>query len=147
MQPTGIMFYQDDAFPDLFSFGLRYIIDDTNCALNEHVSKGVSVMESVLKKAIASLFANLNDEFLSTLFEFPEHLRTSCKQYLIYFVQFLADLGYEAETELKEDANKTLFKITPKDGKEALTNIREALAIYLNAPGSPDFDGSSFKVM
>jgi len=39
---------------------------------------------------------------------------------LIYFAQFLADLGIDATTELKETAADVLFTVTPKDGSEAL---------------------------
>ncbi len=49
------------------------------------------------------------------------------KQYLIYFTQFLADMGILADTELKEEVNHTLFKIIPKDKDESLDRVREAL--------------------
>ena len=51
----------------------------------------------------------------------------------------MADIGIEVDTEIKEEANQTLFKIIPKDKNEGLDKIREALYIYLNAPGAKDF--------
>jgi hypothetical protein len=48
------------------------------------------------------------------------------------------DLGIEADTEIKEEAQQTLFKVIPKNKEESLDKIREALEVYLNIP--KDFD-------
>jgi hypothetical protein len=58
-------------------------------------------------------------------------------------VQFLEDLGVKADAEIKEDAQKVLFSVTPKDGVTALEKIRQALAIYIKLPGMPDFGASA----
>jgi hypothetical protein len=76
------------------------------------------------------------DKLIRLQFEFPSPVRNGCEQYLIYFVQFLRDLGIEAEGELKEDAQKVLFSVKPRDQGEALGKIWKALAVYLQAPGS-----------
>ena len=59
---------------------------------------------------------------------------------MIYFNQFLNDLGIEAETEIKEQAKSTLFKVTPKDKNEALDRIKDALQVYFNLPGISETD-------
>ncbi len=71
-------------------------------------------------------------------FDFPEHLRGPCTQYLLYFVQFLRDLGIEAKADLKQEAHRVLFSVTPADGKEALQKVRDALAAYLVVPSVRD---------
>lgn len=70
-------------------------------------------------------------------FNFPEQVRTSCEQYLLYFVQFLKDLGVEADAALTHRAGQVLFSVTPKDDRDALDNIRHALEEYLSLPASP----------
>jgi hypothetical protein len=77
---------------------------------------------------------------LITSFNFPEEIKTPCEQYLLYFAQFLQDLGINATSNLKEEAGKVLFSVTPTDDVEALDKIREALAVYLNLPSSPISD-------
>jgi hypothetical protein len=57
-----------------------------------------------------------------------------CKQYLLYFVEFLRDVGIDASAQLQEIAGQVLFSVTPKDKDEALDNIREALGVYLELP-------------
>jgi hypothetical protein len=70
-------------------------------------------------------------------FDFPEEVRTPCEQYLIYFVQFLKDLGVEATADIQHKAGKVLFAVTPTDKNQALDKIRAALETYLRLASSP----------
>ena len=67
-------------------------------------------------------------------------MQVACEQYLLYFVQFLKDLGVDATASLTHDAGSVLFAVTPTDGRHALERIREALDLYLNLPSSPGTD-------
>ena len=82
-----------------------------------------------------------------SVFNFPAEIKISCEQYLLYFAQFLQDLGINATSNLKEEAGKVLFSVTPTDDVEALDKIREALAVYLNLPASPIVYDDSFAAM
>ena len=84
---------------------------------------------------------------VTTLFNFPESIKFSCEQYLLYFARFLEDLGIDAKSSIKEEAEKVLFSVTPTDDIEALDRIREALAVYLNLPSSPIVYDESFAAM
>ncbi len=95
-------------------------------------------MESTLIETKIAVFTSLDSEAVLTYFQFPEEMKTACKQYLLYFSQFLADIGISAKTELKEELNHTLFKVILVDKNESLDKIREALNIYLNAPAEND---------
>jgi hypothetical protein len=79
---------------------------------------------------------------VSRVFSFPDSLRASCEQYLVYFGQFLSDLGIQATTELKEEASRVLFRVVPNDKNEALEAIQQALDTYLRIPGSPSSDAA-----
>jgi hypothetical protein len=70
-------------------------------------------------------------------------VKTACAQYLTYFIQFLEDLGVKADSEIKENAGRVLFSVTPKDGPSALGQIREALDAYLRLPRNPEFGSES----
>lgn len=85
-------------------------------------------------------FTSLRDTesgFIKFSFIFPDEIKIHCEQYLLYFAQFLQDLGIKATSNLKEEAGKVLFSVTPTDDFEALDKIREALAIYLSLPSNP----------
>ncbi len=99
-----------------------------------------------LKESIKNNLHKSNFQ-LNVRFNFPEQFKTPCEQYLLYFAQFLQDLGISATSNLKEEAGKVLFSVTPTDDKEALDKIREALAVYLNLPASPIVYDDSFAAM
>ena len=76
---------------------------------------------------------------VSLPFSFPAPVKSACEQYLLYFGQFLSDLGIQAETELAETAARVLFSVTPNEATQALTRIRDALETYLRLPFLPEF--------
>jgi hypothetical protein len=85
----------------------------------------------------SSLISPVSSNSVAVTFDFPDAVRVPCEQYLLYFVEFLRDLGVEATSESKDHAGKVLFTVTPTDAQEALTKIRTALEIYLRLPSSP----------
>jgi CheY-like chemotaxis protein len=76
------------------------------------------------------------EDAVAVHFDFPEAVKVPCQQYLLYFVEFLKDIGIEATANLQDDAGHVLFSVIPKDKDEALDNIWEALQIYLRLPMS-----------
>jgi len=110
------------------------------------IERVLTIVKNLHLKAAENL--SKNDEYsVAALFRFPEDIKSSCEQYLLYFVQFLRDSGINATSNLKEEAGKVLFLVAPTDDIEALDNIREALAVYLNLPSSPIVYDESFAAM
>ncbi|HSH82821.1 MAG TPA: hypothetical protein VLA19_30175 [Herpetosiphonaceae bacterium] len=89
------------------------------------------------RHALDTLFAKAHVDSVVVRFKFPEEIQAACEQYLVYFVQFLRDIGVEATASLTEEAGNVLFSVTPKDKEEALDNIRTALGVYLRLPSHP----------
>lgn len=110
------------------------------------VDKFLNQIKSIHYEVLNKLKDN-NKRYIFTQLTFPEELKISCEQYLLYFAQFLKDLGINSTSSLKEEAGKVLFSVTPTDDVEALDKIREALAIYLNLPSSPVVYDESFAAM
>jgi CheY-like chemotaxis protein len=77
---------------------------------------------------------------VAVLFDFPEEVRVPCEQYLLYFGQFLRDLGVQATSNLSHEAGQVLFTVTPDDPRTALDKVRAALEVYLRLPTSPVSD-------
>jgi len=78
-----------------------------------------------------------SNESLRIEFDFPKEVRTSCKQYLVYFSEFLRDLGVNVQSEIADSAGRTLLAVSPLDSRDALNRIAEALHLYLRLPGNP----------
>lgn len=91
----------------------------------------------------AELLVSLEDRMLAdfspqkvlSVFRFPPEVETACQQYLIYFIQFLKDMGIEASGDLWHREADVLFSVTPKHPEEGLERIRSALGLYLQLPG------------
>ena len=97
-------------------------------------------IETLNLKIERKLSKSHSDDLPQFSFNFPTELKVQCEQYLLYFAKFLQDIGIKATSNLKEEAGKVLFSVTPTDDVEALGKIREALAVYLNLPASPISD-------
>lgn len=84
------------------------------------------------------------DAPLKAVFSFPQHLEKACEQYLIYFGEFLTDLGISADVQLREVGKNILFSVSPDDKEEALKRVKSALAIYLKLPNVYEESKSEF---
>src|SRR6266446_3721901 len=112
-----------------FSFGWRLFERDGQSTL-EPQDRADAIQRAISVRAPRG-------ESVFMLFDFPEQVRVPCEQYLLYFGQFLRDLGVEVNTALTPEAGQVLFSVTPTDKKEALNKIRVALDLYLHLPSSP----------
>jgi hypothetical protein len=74
---------------------------------------------------------------LSIDFDFPKEVSTACERYLLYFADFLSEIGIEASSDIKHEAGKVLFTVTPSDPQQALESIKDALEIYLEVAKYP----------
>lgn len=114
-------------------FTLEIIIEDVAKPICKYIDLAVERLKEAHSLSLEILRDEHTSEEISVLYQFPPEIRTACNQYLMYFAQFLEDLGISVETSLKEQANKVLFTVTPKDKKQALDVIYKALAIYIEA--------------
>lgn len=115
------------------------LLKNEKLALQDAVNYWTEQINVLIQSAHESLLSQTNPNALFSFFQFPKSIQTACEQYLLYFVQFLEDLGIEAEADIRHEAQQVLFSVTPKEGPEALDKIREALNIYLQLPGMPEF--------
>src|SRR5258708_14243159 len=117
-----------------------------NAVISDEIEYWRKVIQSIHEQAISSLAGNVSRDSLVALFCFPPSIRSACEQYLLYFAQFLEDLGIEADSEIKDDAGRVLFSVKPRDPRVALGRIREALEAYLELPRHPEFSTATAQV-
>ncbi len=137
-----------------FGFEIMFTILEFQDSLNIEIHKLSNILHSYHREVLEiietlDVFQQDIENFriIKSIFNFPKELKVHCKQYLEYFAQFLQDLGINATSNLKEEAGKILFAVTPTDDVEALDKIREALAVYLNLPSGPIIYDESFAAM
>lgn len=132
----GLTLFTWDEAPDL---GFTAVVASWDDVMGEEVQRWREILRSIHKEATAQCIAAQHAGSLVETFHFPASIATACEQYLVYFVQFLADLGIQAEAEVQHKAAEVLFRVTPAEGPEALERIREALDAYLRLPTDPSF--------
>lgn len=122
--------------PSMMAGGKVYVMTDFDfeIPLIEALKEVNGILACVHDATEKHLTTNLNRGSLVTFFDFPPTVKVACEQYLQYFIQFLDDLGIEADSELTSTAGKVLFSVTPRSDEEALEAIQGALAAYLELP-------------
>lgn len=118
-------------------FWIRFAVLSPQSSIIQEVSRCSTTLSEIADIALKTLETRVIDGSLVVSFDFPEDIKVPCEQYLLYFVQFLKDLGVEATSNLKHQAGQVLFSVTPNDEQQALDKIRTALEAYLRLPTSP----------
>ncbi|HEY0080077.1 MAG TPA: hypothetical protein VGB73_15810 [Pyrinomonadaceae bacterium] len=118
-------------------------VSDLTLTIEGKVRSHSSSVNQLHELTQASLMAKLRSDAVVMHFDFPEEVRVPCEQYLLYFAQFLRDLGVRVDTALTHEAGQVLFTVTPADKEQALDKIRAALNAYLHLPSNPVSDAGS----
>lgn len=140
----GVSWVQDD---EVISNGceIRFDLFDKKQTIRSEVEKNLLILREMTERVYASLVKKLNIDSVVSLFDFPESIQVACEQYLIYFVEFLKNIGINATADIAHQAGKVLFSVTPVSKEIALDQIREALQVYLSLPSG--FYNSDFMSM
>lgn len=109
--------------------------------LKTEIERCEKILSEFHEKVTEKLHPEANQSLIVS-FDFPEEVRVPCEQYLLYFVQFLSDVGVKATANIRHEAGNVLFAVTPNDRETALDKIRTALGEYLNLARTPISDAS-----
>jgi hypothetical protein len=136
-QPAVVKTFKDDNhYTSSFSISMPY-----SAAKHLPLMTDISEYSEIAKEIHLNTTKALIDDALKNTFtvhfDFPEEIKVACEQYLVYFVQFLQDLGIKASHQLSHNGSETLFSVTSLQKDEALDNLRLALEAYLKLPSSP----------
>lgn len=121
-------------------FGIAFQITDNNVSLKTLYQEILEKFDELISASISSLLFEAKQNSMTSIFRFPDEIQVPCEQYLVYFSKFLEDLGINAKTSIETEAQNTLFTVTPEDPTQALSQIRDALNIYLSFPEIPEVE-------
>lgn len=119
-------------------FYLWSFLIDKKSTLKEILDKFIPKIKLLFSEVVKTLTIKLEVNCLDIVFNVDENIKTACQQYLVYFSQFLQDIGIEANSSMSEEAQKIMFSVTPCDSDVALTRIKNALEVYLDLPRYPE---------
>lgn len=124
-------------------FEVRVQIPEPQEFLEIEVLRVSDVVRELNERVETLLASRSGSDSVVMYFDFPEQVRVPCEQYLLYFVQFLRDLGIEATAELQQDGGQVQFAVTPTDVNDTLDKISIALDVFLRLPANPNSDSSA----
>jgi hypothetical protein len=85
-------------------------IHEPHLTIGGEVKRTLPVVQGICDEVIKRLQTRLGADSITTAFDFPDEVKVPCEQYLVYFVQFLRDIGVEATSDLQHYAGRVLFK-------------------------------------
>lgn len=143
IKTESVAFHLED--PEVINngFGIKQELTDRNKNICDVYEKILETFNGLISDTISSLLVEARQNSITSVFNFPKNIQVPCEQYLVYFSKFLEDLGLNAKTTIETEAQSTLFTVTPEDPSQALSQIRDALNIYLSLPEMPDVELSS----
>ncbi|MDU6855070.1 MAG: hypothetical protein ACLSH8_15605 [Zhenhengia sp.] len=114
----------------LNGFDIFYEIQDSSSMLDSEIEEFMKGIVEIFERV--DTWMELERRYaVSFEFEIDDNIKIACCQYLHYFIQFLDDLGIQAQSEIADKAGKILFEVIPKDKTIALQNIKECLQVYI----------------
>lgn len=136
----SVAFHLED--PEIINngFGVKQYFIDRNKNICDVYEGLLEIFTRLISGTINSLLVEARQNSITSVFDFPKDIQVPCEQYLVYFSKFLEDLGLNAKTTIETEAQSTLFTVTPEDPSQALSQIRDALNIYLSLPEMPDVE-------
>lgn len=105
-------------------------------AINETYQLVRLQIEKIYEQSIVQLNKKIKDKILIKIFEFPEEYRTICSQYLIWFGEFLENLGIHALVSTENEETKTKLIISSEGSQDVRDEIEKLFYSYLSLPYS-----------
>ena len=125
-------FYRED--DDFVTNGIGFLCDtsDIDKTVEEYLNTLIPQINHVIQKTKVYLYQKTDSVVIEL--ELPNEIKAPCEQYLMYFSQFLSDLGISVSNEINHFGKKTIFSVIPENKEQALSVISDALASYLSLP-------------
>jgi len=90
------------------------------------------------KKEYQSLVVKLaragSENIFVKVFNFPKEYESICTQYLVWFGEFLLNLGINADVSAENNRHQTSLIVSPKEAPELLIKIEQLFYQYLSLP-------------
>ena len=122
---------------------IAFRVDTPTSTIEAELSNLSLILKEMNTIAEETLASSIDKNSIRILFSFPDEVKVPCEQYLLYFSQFLQDLGVKADTSIQDEVGQVLFTVKPTERTDALEKIREALNLYLKLPLSPISDSAN----
>jgi hypothetical protein len=86
------------------------------------------------EKAISTLLLKSNGNTFTKIFNFPDEYENICSQYLMWFGEFLKNLGIKANVRTEPNNGQTALIVSPNESDELLIKIEQLFYQYIQLP-------------
>lgn len=119
---------------EIMTGNFKFLLSES-LTLKEIFNLVIDDLKNAFKNAFEKIYlSNKRISLITTFSNFPEEVRVPCEQYLLYFTEFLRDLGVGVTSDIEHRAGEVLFSVTPTDPHQALAKIKIALDAFLSLP-------------
>jgi len=77
----------------VFTLILLFAENDSDTIIKSTIRDSTESLREILDQAITACLERSKGKSLATYFSFPEEIKAACEQYLLYFGEFLRDVG------------------------------------------------------
>ena len=85
---------------------VAFRVDNLTSTIQTEPSNLSVILEELNAIAEETLASSIDKNSIRMLFSFPEEVKVPCDQYLLYFSQFLHDLGVKADTSIQDEVGQ-----------------------------------------
>ena len=102
--------------------------------LLQEIDTLIGFVKDCSKKVHAKLTEESKGNIIKKVFDFPHEYVVPCTQYIIWFGEFLNNLGIDANVSTNQTGSQTQVIISPNDCPELLSEIEKLFYQYLSLP-------------
>ena len=92
--------------------------------------------KEIYQVLLIKLIKNKSKDLFVKVFDFPKEYESICSQYLIWFGEFLKNLGIDASVSTENNNGQTSIIVSPKDASELTDKIEMLFYQYISLPYS-----------
>ncbi|MBB1467908.1 hypothetical protein H5232_05445 [Pseudoalteromonas sp. SG41-5] len=96
----------------------------------------IIIAKETYQSLLIKLIKNKSKDLFVKVFEFPKEYESICSQYLIWFGEFLRNLGIDASVSTENKNGQTSIIVSPEDASELTSKIEMLFYQYISLPYS-----------
>lgn len=96
----------------------------------------IIIAKETYQSLLIKFIKNKSKDLFVKVFEFPKEYESICSQYLIWFGEFLQNLGVDASVSTENNNGQTSIIVSPKDATELTGKIEMLFYQYISLPYS-----------
>ena len=124
--------YKKD-FPKV-SLRISIIYTNFEASLSDVIDRCIQIFTKAHLAVVEKYQSSLTTYSLTERFNFPPEVKTACEQYLLYFAEFLKDVGIKVSTNITKEDQDVILTVIPESKEDALEKIGHLLNLYLHLP-------------